>query len=166
MTVRSGESPTQRSADAAGGECLAQLIGVAERQHDERDDPRAQRRAGTPGALRLAHLGGQSREDRDRRDRHCQEERGALGIHPDPAHGTEAALESVEHVVDINPRKHGRHVPGTGQRVVAPGALTTAPPDEVVVLNPLYVAEVQVQLAALGVTATVRSPSTAPVVSR
>lgn len=65
--------------------------------------------------------------------------------------------QDVDAVVDVNPRKHGRHVPGTGQQVVPPSALAASPPDDVVVLNPLYVSEVRAELASLGVTAVVRA---------
>ena len=41
-------------------------------------------------------------------------------------------------VVDANPRKRGRFVPGSGQEVVTPDDLRAAPPGAVVVTNPLY----------------------------
>lgn len=63
--------------------------------------------------------------------------------------------EAVADVVDVNPRKHGLHVPGTGQRVVGPDALARTRPDLVVVMNPLYVEEIERVLAGLGVTARV-----------
>jgi hypothetical protein len=66
----------------------------------------------------------------------------------------------VQQVVDVNPRKHGRYVPGTGQRVVAPDELSAAPPDLVVVMNPLYVDEVRSTLGRLGLDAEVRSAVT------
>ncbi len=61
----------------------------------------------------------------------------------------------VELVVDVNPRKHGKHVPGTGQRVVGPDDLVADRPDTVLVMNPLYLAEVREQLGRLGVEADV-----------
>lgn len=63
--------------------------------------------------------------------------------------------EDVGRVVDVNPRKHGRHVPGTGQAVVAPEALRDYRPDVVLVVNPLYRSEVAEALAQLGVNAEV-----------
>jgi SAM-dependent methyltransferase len=68
----------------------------------------------------------------------------------------------VEQVVDVNPRKHGRHVPGTGQRVLAPSQLQAAPPDLVIVLNPMYLGEVGAELHRLGVSPEVRSATTTP----
>lgn len=65
------------------------------------------------------------------------------------------ARESVPAIVDLNPRKHGRFVPGSGHEVVAPGAVAALGPDVVVVMNPLYTAEVESLLREHGVAATV-----------
>jgi hypothetical protein len=65
--------------------------------------------------------------------------------------------QAVDCVVDINPRKQGAFLPGTGQRIVAPEALRERPPDLVIVMNPIYEAEIREQLAALGVSAPVES---------
>lgn len=58
----------------------------------------------------------------------------------------------VDAVVDINPHKQGRAVPGTGHPVVAPESLLAHPPDLVVLMNPVYVAEVRTQLSELGLS--------------
>ena len=52
--------------------------------------------------------------------------------------------------VDLNPRKHGRFLPGTGQCVDAPGALPGYAPTDVIVMNPLYQDEIARDLDALG----------------
>lgn len=70
---------------------------------------------------------------------------------------TQAESRSVETVVDINPHKHGSHIPCSGQRIVAPAELRTIRPDVVLVMNPLYVEEVRRNLDELGVTSDVRS---------
>jgi SAM-dependent methyltransferase len=62
---------------------------------------------------------------------------------------------AVECVVDINPRKHGTFVAGTGQRIVAPQYLVEYRPTIVVLLNPIYDREVKASLAQLGVDAAV-----------
>jgi hypothetical protein len=59
----------------------------------------------------------------------------------------------VEFVVDINPRKRGGHVPGTGQPVVAPEQLRGSGVDRVLVMNPLYRDEIGATLRELGVDA-------------
>ena len=57
--------------------------------------------------------------------------------------------DEVQAVVDINPYKQGKFVPGSGHPVVPPGALLKAPPDLVVVMNPIYAHEVRKSLASL-----------------
>lgn len=68
---------------------------------------------------------------------------------------TVEAAGEVAAVVDLNPRKHGRHVPGGGQEVVAPAALVRLRPRTVVVLNPVYREEIAAMLGDLGVDADV-----------
>ena len=63
---------------------------------------------------------------------------------------TVPGAEDVSRVIDINPRKHGRFVPGTGQEICAPEALLEDPVDVVILMNPLYRAEIREQLASLG----------------
>jgi SAM-dependent methyltransferase len=57
--------------------------------------------------------------------------------------------------VDINPRKHGKYVPGSGQEIVAPERLRQIRPDVVVVMNPLYLEEIAKSVEDLGVSAEV-----------
>ena len=63
--------------------------------------------------------------------------------------------EGVEYVVDLNPHKHERYIPGTGQRVVPPAFLQEYRPEVVVVMNPIYRDEIQGQVRSLGLTAEV-----------
>jgi O-antigen/teichoic acid export membrane protein/SAM-dependent methyltransferase len=58
--------------------------------------------------------------------------------------------DEVSAVVDINPYKQGKYMPGTGHRVIAPRALVGERPDLVVVMNPIYVDEITSGLRALG----------------
>lgn len=51
--------------------------------------------------------------------------------------------EEIRYVVDVNPRKHGRHVAGTGQQIVAPGFLRGYRPDAAIVMNRIYAAEIR-----------------------
>lgn len=55
---------------------------------------------------------------------------------------------TVPLVVDINPRKQGHHVPGTGQRVVPPAALWAHGVRSVLVMNPNYIEEIRALLQA------------------
>jgi C-methyltransferase C-terminal domain/Methyltransferase domain len=57
----------------------------------------------------------------------------------------------ISHVVDINPRKTGRFVPGTGQRIIEPDELRELRPDIVILMNELYRDEIISQTAGLGI---------------
>lgn len=56
-------------------------------------------------------------------------------------------------VVDVNPRKWGRHLPGGGHRVDPPQVLAQVQPGTVIITNPAYREEIGKSLADLGVTA-------------
>ncbi|MEX2129644.1 MAG: class I SAM-dependent methyltransferase [Xanthobacteraceae bacterium] len=58
-------------------------------------------------------------------------------------------------VVDKNPFKQGRYLPGSGHRILAPEALRGLPPDLVVAMNPIYQAEIREDLGALGLSPSV-----------
>jgi hypothetical protein len=58
--------------------------------------------------------------------------------------------ERLPLVVDINPRKQGSFLPGTGQQIVAPAALLDERPDVVIVMNPVYVPEIRAALDSMG----------------
>ncbi len=64
--------------------------------------------------------------------------------------GLECVEGGVEHVVDINPDKHGKFVAGTGQEIIAPGRLVELQPDRVLVMNPVYQTEIKRDLEQLG----------------
>jgi SAM-dependent methyltransferase len=63
--------------------------------------------------------------------------------------------KGIPYVVDINPHKQGRHLPGTGQRIVSPAFLREFQPNVVVLMNPIYRGEVEAQLRELGVGAEI-----------
>ncbi len=46
-------------------------------------------------------------------------------------------------VVDVNPYRHGKWMPGTGQPIVSPRSLPGFRPDAVVVMNPAYLGEIR-----------------------
>jgi FlaA1/EpsC-like NDP-sugar epimerase len=62
------------------------------------------------------------------------------------------ARDPIGHVVDINPRKQGMYVAGTGQQIVAPEFLKEARPDVVIVMNPVYEDEIRRWVGELGLT--------------
>lgn len=58
-------------------------------------------------------------------------------------------------VVDINPGKQGRFIPGTGQLIIGPEQLSKYEPDVIFVMNPNYTDEIKSTLAELGVTPSI-----------
>jgi SAM-dependent methyltransferase len=60
--------------------------------------------------------------------------------------------ELMPFIVDINPGRIGKYLPGTGQKVVPPEFLTDYKPDVIIVTNPAYQAEIQGQARKLGVS--------------
>jgi SAM-dependent methyltransferase len=58
--------------------------------------------------------------------------------------------EAIEHIVDINPARHGGFISGSGQQIVAPNALPSLRPDVIVITNGLYSQEIRESVAALG----------------
>jgi SAM-dependent methyltransferase len=57
--------------------------------------------------------------------------------------------DQIEYVVDVNPRKQGSYLAGSGQEIVAPEFLRKYQPDVAIVLNPVYRQEIEAQLAAV-----------------
>ena len=58
-------------------------------------------------------------------------------------------LGLLEYVVDINPHKQGRFIPGTGVEIVPPEFLKSFRPDLVFLMNPLYREEICNQLSEM-----------------
>lgn len=56
----------------------------------------------------------------------------------------------IDLTVDINPNKAGTFLPGSAHEIVAPASLVEAPPDVVIVMNPIYLDEIRRDLGELG----------------
>ena len=54
-------------------------------------------------------------------------------------------------VVDLNPKKHGCFIAGTGHPIVAPESLVANPPNTILLMNPAYRDEVAAQLKSLNI---------------
>ena len=65
---------------------------------------------------------------------------------------TVPVADVVEYAVDINPYRQGTYLPGSAKRIVAPDFLQQYKPDFVVVMNPVYVDEIQRDLRRLGLS--------------
>jgi SAM-dependent methyltransferase len=59
----------------------------------------------------------------------------------------------IEYIVDLNPRKQGMYLPGSGQKIVPPEFLQDYQPDLVIIMNPIYEEEIRQLTASLGVNA-------------
>jgi C-methyltransferase C-terminal domain/Methyltransferase domain len=60
------------------------------------------------------------------------------------------AGDVIAHIVDVNPRKTGRFVPGSGQEIVEPNALRELRPDVLILMNAIYRDEIRSAVRALG----------------
>jgi hypothetical protein len=60
------------------------------------------------------------------------------------------AGDGVPHIVDVNPRKTGRFVPGSGQEIVEPNALRELSPDVLILMNAAYRDEIRSAVRELG----------------
>jgi hypothetical protein len=58
---------------------------------------------------------------------------------------------AVLNAVDINPYRKGTYMAGSGHEIVDPGHLVKLKPDEVIVMNPVYLNEVEMELKRLGI---------------
>jgi SAM-dependent methyltransferase len=61
----------------------------------------------------------------------------------------------IDYVVDVNPRKHGNYVIGTGQGIVAPEFLREYVADDIICMNPNYLAEIACRARELGLEANI-----------
>ena len=59
----------------------------------------------------------------------------------------------IDYVVDINPKRDGTFIAGTGQQIVLPAFLADYRPDVVVIMSPVYTEEIRAELARLGLAA-------------
>jgi ubiquinone/menaquinone biosynthesis C-methylase UbiE len=68
---------------------------------------------------------------------------------------TSKIVGEIEYLVDLNPHKHGKFLPGTGHPVIGPEQLRHYQPGIVVAMNPVYVPEIREKLMSLDVRADV-----------
>ncbi|HKU15977.1 MAG TPA: class I SAM-dependent methyltransferase [Steroidobacteraceae bacterium] len=60
-------------------------------------------------------------------------------------------FDAIDSAVDMNQRRHGQFLPGSGLAVHSPDILRELQPEHVVLMNPVYVQEVGAQLREMGV---------------
>jgi len=61
--------------------------------------------------------------------------------------------DQIAGVVDINPYRQGKFMPGTGHQIISPEQLREIAPQHVLVMNPVYCREIQRDLDRLGIEA-------------
>ena len=66
---------------------------------------------------------------------------------------TLGVTDEVQYVVDINPRKQGMFVIGTGHEIVGPEFLRQHQPDLILVMNHRYCGEIEELVQSMGITA-------------
>jgi SAM-dependent methyltransferase len=59
-------------------------------------------------------------------------------------------IGAIEHVVDINPHMQGNYIPGIGKQYVGPDFLEAYKPDVIIVMNSVYMDEIQKSLSDRG----------------
>jgi hypothetical protein len=59
----------------------------------------------------------------------------------------------IEYVVDLNPHKHDKFVPGAGQKIITPYYLKKYRPEKIIVMNPIYKEEIQSMVDQFGLHA-------------
>lgn len=64
---------------------------------------------------------------------------------------TLSAQDKVQHIIDINPHRHGKFIPGVGKEIMPPDFLKIVQPDQIVIMNSIYLSEIQQMLSELRV---------------
>jgi len=62
------------------------------------------------------------------------------------------AIPVIKYLVDINPHKQGKYVPGSGQQIVGPEFLKTHKPDIIILANSVYRHEIERSVQGMGLT--------------
>jgi SAM-dependent methyltransferase len=65
--------------------------------------------------------------------------------------------DEIAYVIDINPFRHGKYLPGVGKKVMSPEILRKYKPDVVIVMNQIYHDEIRQMLNDMGLTPEVMS---------
>jgi hypothetical protein len=60
--------------------------------------------------------------------------------------------DEIEYVIDINPYRHGKFIPGAGKKIMPPEFLKKYNPDVTIVMNPAYFNEIRQKLDDMKVT--------------
>ena len=59
----------------------------------------------------------------------------------------------IQYIVDINPHRHGKFIPGVGKQIVSPEFLRDYKPQTIIVMNPIYCNEIKKMVETMGISA-------------
>jgi len=65
---------------------------------------------------------------------------------------TVGVTDEIASVVDINPYRQGKFMPGTGHEIVGPRFLESLRPDNVIIMNPIYRNEISEDLKKMSLS--------------
>lgn len=61
-------------------------------------------------------------------------------------------IDKIQYVVDINPHRHGKFIPGVGKQIMSPQFLKDYQPDTIIVMNEIYMEEIEAMLKEMGLS--------------
>jgi SAM-dependent methyltransferase len=61
--------------------------------------------------------------------------------------------DEIQYIVDINPNRHGKFIPGVGKQIVSPEFLKEYNPQTIIVMNPIYCNEIKKMVETMGISA-------------
>ena len=70
---------------------------------------------------------------------------------------TVGVKDEIEYVIDINPYRHGKYIPGAGKKIMSPQFLKRYKPDVTIVMNPAYCDEIRQMLDSMEVSTEILS---------
>lgn len=63
--------------------------------------------------------------------------------------------DSFEYAIDVNPRKQGKFLNGSGQEIMSPDFLKTYRPQHILIMNPIYEDEIREMISGFGINSQV-----------
>ncbi len=59
--------------------------------------------------------------------------------------------DEIQYIVDINPHRHGKFIPGVGKQIVSPEFLKEYKPETIIIMNPVYLTEIRKMVEGMGI---------------
>ncbi len=61
--------------------------------------------------------------------------------------------DEIKYIVDINPHRHGKFIPGVGKQIVSPEFLKEYKPETIIIMNPVYSNEIKKTVESMNIKA-------------